>query len=167
MDAAKYYEPGELPSPASFGAHHVRICRLSGLLASHDCPGVDEWVYPGTEPARSCDWHRAGGAVAWPAEYSEWIAQNPGNGESGMGVSADFRIVSPLDGDRYQIPPGTDPRYATIPLRAVGARADDPVRWWIDGRPAATTQWRLQPGAHEIRARGASGRSHEVTIHVR
>jgi penicillin-binding protein 1C len=175
VDVAKYYEPGDLPSPASFGAHRVTICRISGLLAAHDCPGVDEWVYAGAEPAGHCTWHRRG-VVALPAEYAEWAAQNPGmgNGESGIGnrgalgaASADFRIVSPLDGDRYQIPPGVDPRYATIPLRAVGAPADEPVRWWIDGRRAPSTQWQLERGAHAIRAVGASGRAHEVSISVR
>ena len=32
--------------------------------------------------------------------------------------------------------------------------------------PAATTQWQLRRGTHEIRAVGASGRVHEVTIDV-
>ena len=52
-------------------------------------------------------------------------------------------------------------------LRAVGKRRDDPVRWWVDGRPAATSRWPLRPGTHAIRAVGASGRESRVTIDVR
>ena len=42
--------------------------------------------------------------------------------------AAGFRIVSPLEGDRYQVPPGVEARYATIALRAAGAPGDAPVR---------------------------------------
>ncbi len=177
VDVARHYDPGTLPSPASVGAVRVTICRLSGLRAGADCPGVEEWELPGAAPLGGCDWHRRGG-VAWPAQYADWVANSGtseraasldlhGRGAALAAVSREFRIVSPQDGDRYQIPPGGDPQYATVSLRAVGAPVDEPVRWLIDGRPTATTQWQLRPGAHEIRAIGASGRSHEISIIVR
>jgi membrane carboxypeptidase/penicillin-binding protein PbpC len=80
---------------------------------------------------------------------------------------AEFRIISPLNGDRYEIPAGTDPRYATIPLRAVGAAADTPIRWFVDGQPSPSDRWQLRSGRHAIRAVGASGRVAEVAVQVR
>lgn len=176
LDVAKRYAPGGLPSPEAAGAVRVRVCRLSGMLATHECPGIEEWVLPGTEPSRRCDWHRSGGAVVWPAEYAEWAARREAEeaqpagygGGAAQLAAADtaFAIVSPHDGDRYQIPPGIDPRYATIALRAVGRRGDQPVRWFVDGRRTRASRWRLRSGSHDIRAVAASGRVAEVSIAV-
>ena len=76
------------------------------------------------------------------------------------------RILSPADGDVYEIPVGTDPRYATIPFLAAGDDAD-PVRWFVDGAPHAGARWRLVPGVHIIRAEWASGARDSVRIVVR
>ncbi len=177
LATAARYDPGQLPDPSAVGAVRVRICRLSGLRAAPDCPGMDEWFVPGTEPERRCDWHRAG-TVAWPAQYARWAdahglavaAAEPADPAAAADGGAEviaraFHIISPLDGDRYQIPPGTDPRYATIGLRAAGAPAGDPVRWWIDGRRFARTRWPLRTGFHTIRA-SAGAYTDEVRIEV-
>jgi membrane carboxypeptidase/penicillin-binding protein PbpC len=96
-------------------------------------------------------------------------AERQGKGETAPlpRDSTGFRVVSPLDGDRYQVPPGMDPRYATIPLRAAGAASDQPVRWLVDGRETPSTRWQLRPGVHAFRAVAASGREAEVRIEVR
>ena len=175
---AQSYAPGALPSPASVGAVPVTICRLSGLRATPECPGMVEWFVPGTEPARPCDWHRDGN-VHLPPEYAEWAEQTgsrsdvaqAGQQEAPVKVAAPWsadreplRILSPQDGDKYRIPPGVEARYATIALRAAGGAGA--IRWWVDGRPAATTRWQLVPGTHIIRAMTASGDSDEVRIAV-
>ena len=124
---AQSYAPGALPSPATVGAVPVMICRLSGLRATPECPGMVEWFVPGTEPARPCDWHR-GASVHLPPEYAEWAEQTvaaPWTADAGAsaGGSADrepLHILSPQDGDKYRIPPGVEARYATIALRAAG-----------------------------------------------
>ena len=78
---------------------------------------------------------------------------------------ARFRIVSPLDGDRYAIPVGVEARYATIPLRAAGPGADG-VRWSVDGAPFDGERWRLAPGTHRVRARSTRGETAEARIVV-
>jgi penicillin-binding protein 1C len=70
---AARYAPGHLPEPAEVGLVPATVCRLSGLLASPDCPSVTEYFLPGTAPERACDWHR-GETVRLPAEYAEWEA---------------------------------------------------------------------------------------------
>lgn len=176
MDVARRYAPGVLPSPAAAGAVRIAVCRLSGLRAMPRCPVTDEWVLPGGPAIARCDWHRDDGTVAWPAEYADWVVRNslgrrtaPGavNATALAAASRRLRIVSPLDGDEYEVPPGVDPRYATLALRAAGEPGDDPVRWTVDGRPVGGPRWRLRPGTHTIRAVGASGRSADVTIQVR
>ena len=169
---AQVHAPDVLASPASVGAVPVTICRLSGLRATRQCPGMVEWFVPGTEPVRSCDWHR-GGSAHLPTEYAEWAAQ-AGPPEvpvrvatTSAGPPADpepFRILSPQDGDKYRIPPGVGARYATVALRAAGGAGA--VRWWVDGRPALATRWRLVPGGHTIRAVTTHGDSDEVRIAV-
>ena len=185
LAVAQRYDPGVLLTPADVGAVRVSICRLSGLRAGAGCAAttaVEEWFLPGSEPARECDWHSAGGGggVAWPAEYAEWVQQSglgdtaaaaaaePASGAApGRGVAAGFRIVSPPEGDRYQVPPGVEARYATIALPAAGAPGDAPVRWWVDGAPTRSARWQLRPGRHSIRVVAASGRVAEVAVEVR
>src|SRR2546428_9243885 len=92
-----------------------------------------------------------------------WVADAGGLAE-GRADREPLHILSPRDGDKYRIPPGIEARYATIALRAAGGTGA--IRWWIDGRPALTTRWRLVPGTHTIRAVTASGDSDEVRIAV-
>ena len=168
---ARRYPPGALAEPAAAGLVAARVCRLSGLLATPDCPGMDEWFLPGTAPTRACDWHQRG-RIAWPAEYAEW-AQQGGEfalSSADLGAAprgpAPFRILSPQDGDRYALPVGVDSRYATLALRAAGG-SGALVRWFVDGRPFAGERWPLTPGRHAIRAETARGERDEVRIDVR
>jgi penicillin-binding protein 1C len=167
---AQRYPPGVLPSPAQGGAVPVRICRLSGLLAGPDCPPMTEWFVPGTGPTRPCDWHRDG-RVELPGEYAEWAGGAQGASPATAAVATSepdrFRIVSPQDGDRYTIPVGGDPRYATIALRAAGGESNGSrVHWLVDGREWHEARWRLVPGRHTVRAVNARGESDMVTIDV-
>ena len=187
---ADRYPPGALPAPRETGAVPARICRLSGLLATDRCPAMTEWFPPGRVPARTCDWHEAGG-VRLPAEYAAWAdahapigADEPGDearspvatGSPGRPVQPSseqpagrspepFRIVSPEDGDQYEVPPGVRSRYATVALRA-GGGTGGPVRWSVDGQPVAGGRWPLRPGSHVVRAEGAAGEHAVVRIAV-
>jgi hypothetical protein len=110
------------------------------------------------------------GGVALPAEYAEWAGEVepalPAPAPATATRSEDrFKIVSPLDGDRYRVPPGSDPRYATIALRAAGP-GTPAARWYVDGARYAGTRWTLVPGTHRIRALGAGGQHAEISITV-
>jgi hypothetical protein len=76
-----------------------------------------------------------------------------------------LRILSPREGDRYRVPPGVDPRYATVALRAVGGDAAHPIRWSVDGRRLERPRWALALGPHVVRAERA-GEHQEVTVEV-
>jgi membrane carboxypeptidase/penicillin-binding protein PbpC len=117
--------------------------------------------------------------VVWPAEYVEWAQQN---GKAAVGETAadktaadktaakgggsQFQIVSPRSGDRYEIPPGIDPRYATIALCATATPGDGAVRWFVDGRQIHNSRYVPTPGSHVIRAVAASGATDETRIDV-
>ena len=174
---ARRYAPGALPGPNTAGATRAAVCTISGMRATGGCPEVGEWFLPGTTPQMPCDWHRDG-AIVWPAEYVEWAAQN-GHIETRSdvpplrivergtgGEASQFQIVSPRAGDRYEISPGTDSRYATIGLRAAAMPADGAVRWFVDGRRVFDSRWVLVPGTHVVRAVTASGRSDEARFEV-
>jgi penicillin-binding protein 1C len=177
LQVARRYPPGALPHPAALGATGVRVCRLSGGRAGPFCPASDEWLPPGAA-LTPCTWHDEHGGIRWPAEYASWahraggvvahtaMAASPASPGDVSHSDTAFRIVSPLPGDRYQVPAGVDPRYASIGLRAVGRAGDEPVRWLVDGMPTPE-RWRLAPGRHAIRAVAASGRTAEVVIEVR
>jgi penicillin-binding protein 1C len=171
LAAAARVPPGTLPLPASAGATPVTICRVSGLLAGPDCPHATEWFIPGTAPARVCDWHRDG-RIMLPAEYAEWEQQTHAPEPVARRTAADtarsdgrLQILSPRQGDRYRVPPGVDPRYATLALRAAGGDDAHPVRWFVDGRRLERPRWQLAVGPHVVRAERA-GERQEVTVEV-
>ena len=166
LATAARYAPGVLPTPREAGAVAVRICRLSGMRATADCPDAVEWFAPGTAPTAECSWHKDG-TVTLPMLYAEWLEQSRAVAvrEANPALAQrpdEFRILSPLDGDRYAVPPDVDPRYATIALRASGAAV---VRWTVDGRPITSARLPLVRGSHLVRAE-AAGRSREVRIAV-
>jgi penicillin-binding protein 1C len=148
MHTAARYEPGALPTPASAGAVPAEVCQLSGLLATNGCPSLTEWFAPGTAPTARDD-PQESGRVRLAGDAHE----------------RRFRISSPQDGDRYQLPADVDARYATIALRAEGASASA-VRWFIDGRPTTARRMPLVAGTHVIRASTSSASSDEVHVTI-
>ena len=180
MATAKRIQPGVLTTPSQVGAVSSSVCRLSGLKATTSCARVNEWFVPGTEPTRFDDWERDG-RIVLPSEYSEWaqggmtraVAERPlttgssERAEPARPLASDtvetFRMVSPLDGDRYTAPPGVDAKYATIPLRAAGPGATR-VAWTIDGQTFDGARWSLAPGTHVITAKSAGGAA--VSAHI-
>ncbi len=170
LASAARYDPGVLPTPAEAGAVPVRICPLSGMRATPRCGYTVEWFIPGTEPAHDCDWHRDGGIVL-PPEYAEWSQQTHSrlriaDALADSIVDQRFRIVSPLDGDVYQVPPDVDTRYASVSLIAVGGAGPERVSWFVNGRPVRGSRFRLTPGQHTIIARSSRGERDEVRVTV-
>lgn len=175
MLTAARHAPGRLTTPAAAGATPAEICRLSGMLATPECGRMTEWFTVGTVPARPDDWER-GGRLSLPPEYAEWLAlerrEDARLATTTLTTASDssrdrrFRIVAPLDGDRYRVPPGVDARYATIALRAGGAGSEAGVRWFVDGSERTSPRLPLARGAHRIRALAASGEAAEVRVVV-
>ena len=185
---ATRYPPGELPHPADLHLVPMTICRLSGLRATAQCPGVTEYFLPETEPARPCHWH-VDGEVHLPVEFADWAATSdgasslrgsavaartgspgavqpaPAPGSASPDPAGRLTIVSPVNGDRYQIPPGVAARYATIALRAAGAPAGQAIHWYVDDRATTAARWALLPGSHRVRVVAGNLRD-EVAIVV-
>jgi penicillin-binding protein 1C len=172
LEVAKRYPPGRLPSPDQIGAEPVSICALSGLRATRECPSLIEWFLPGTAPQPFDDWQQ-NGTTRLPPEYAEWLAsQNPAvrvtETRPGLASARDTinqapRIVSPQHGDVFEVPPGIDPRYATIPLAA----STSDVIWRVDGKRFNAARWTLAAGSHTILAEFPGGGRDSVRVHVR
>jgi penicillin-binding protein 1C len=184
---ARRYPPGELPHPTDAGAVPARICRVSGMLATKDCPGMVEWFMPNAVPQTPCDWHRDG-LLLLPAEFADWQGSEPERlgGSAARRLEANamsqenmpvagppsrpsaeprFQIVSPQNGDRYRLPPGVESQYATIALRAAGVPAHAHVTWFVDGKRETNERWALIAGRHRFRAE-AGRASDEVEVIV-
>jgi penicillin-binding protein 1C len=174
LATARRYPAGSLPDPRASGAVSATVCRLSGLRPGAACPVAPEWFAPGHAPTQTCDWHDGEGGVALPVEYAEWAERSeaphpPGTTRVSAPTrepDAGFHIVSPRDGDVYRLPPGVESRYATVALRAAGAREGASVRWTVDGVPHATGRWSLRPGRHRFRAITTANDFAEVTVRV-
>ena len=166
LATARRHPPGDLPTMEAVGLRPAAVCRLSGLRAGPECPATTDWFASGAEPADACDWHREG-EVHLPVEYADWAAAADRAAPTSAPPAGGFRILAPLDGDVYQVPPGADPRYATVALRAAGAAAGARIRWFIDGRPQPAGRWTIRAGTHRIRAVSSAGDTAEATVHGR
>lgn len=170
LAVARRHAPGILSTPATAGAVPVTICRLSGLRAGSHCPAMVEWFDTATAPTLTCDWHR-GSSIVLPVVFTEWAqatgmeADETTRSERQAAALQKFRILSPLDGDVYRIPPGVDPRYSTVVLRAEAGSATG-VRWFVDGREQRSARWIPIPGVHRVEARSSHGESSKVTVRV-
>lgn len=165
LRVAARFSPGTLPPPEAVGAEPAEVCALSGLLATPDCPSLIEWFLPGTKPEQLDDW-QVGGTVNLPPEYAEWLALSANSELAGApaAVATDGpELVSPRDGDVYEIPPGAQAEFATLPLVATPA---DGVRWFIDTEPFEGARWPLVPGEHEITAVFPNGERLTAKIRV-
>jgi penicillin-binding protein 1C len=143
----------------------------------------DDWQHGGriTLPPEYAEWAATGATDSgWKqvmVETSVRLAEHTGDipmtgdiGDTAAGITEgdsarSHRILSPLDGDIYEIPVGIDPRYATIPLIAAGS--GEGVRWSVDGREVRTARWRLEHGEHLVRAEWGPGIVDSVRITVR
>jgi penicillin-binding protein 1C len=143
----------------------------------------DDWERGGivTLPDEYADWSRQGLRPAGDEVGRAFAAAGARVNVSGGSVSTpranadsapvrdaratQFRITSPLDGDRYAIPVGVEGQYASVALRTSGAAAGR-VQWSIDGKPYARDRWTLSPGTHEIRAISTRGDTAQVKVVV-
>jgi penicillin-binding protein 1C len=195
MAVSRRVPPGSLTTPAEAGAVSAPVCRLSGLRATPECAQITEWFARGAEPTRDDDWERgglvrlpdeyapwsrqgirpAGDEVGRAFAAAAAVTARASGGSVPLGSNAQlaptraapaqFRITSPLDGDRYSIPAGVESRYASIALRASGAGAER-VQWSIDGKRYERDRWALMPGSHEIRAVSARGDTVRASVIV-
>lgn len=172
LETARRYPPGALVDAERAGLEPVAVCALSGMRATPHCASLVEWFVPGTEPQQPDTW-QAGGRMALPYEYAEWAggsssaraATFTGGGAAARGgaMASARRILSPLDGDRFESVPGEEARYASVPLVASGPGS---VRWLVNGRPHGSARWRIEHGAHVITARWQDGAVDSVRIVV-
>lgn len=154
---------GEMPLPPD-GVAKRTVCSLSGLPPNSACPHRTEaWYIPGVSPSGHCAIHRwQGGRVVTvlPGELA--------HGGDEVILSRPFRVVSPLEGASYILPPWGDP--PRIPLSSEGFSGR--VWWFVDGVFLGETSgerplfWRISGGRHRIGAVDESGRSHWITVTV-
>ena len=123
----------------------VKICPLSGKLATKHCPGAMEDVFiKGTEPHEFCPLH---------------TADETSINKLSFGTDA-FGITFPQDRDVFKIDPVLRPEFQRIKLKssAPGEIKIDRVEWRVNGRKIGepsypfSQHWNLQPGRFIIEA---------------
>lgn len=159
MVTAARVAPGVLVTPADAGLVPAEVCRVSGLLATRECPGVREWFLAGSVPREADTWVR-GGRVSLPEAYAEWVAQS-GAGPGIGGASA--AVASGMDAAAAEEAP-PERAVARAPREGDARRAAAPAaRGFRITSPADGDVYRLPPGVPvdyatvALRAAGATG----------
>lgn len=157
------------------------ICVTSGLLATPLCQKTrKEWFMAGTEPTQPDTWYRQvdidakTGLLATaacqqhvlsktylvaPPEYASWVAasgfeQPPQQDCTGKTLTEDIDpvILSPLDGDVFEISSLVDKANQSIPFVAGGGQT--PYDWTINGRNIESANavylWKPEPGTFTL-----------------
>ncbi len=172
---------GEIVWPKSSALTTRTICTVSGLLATNDCPKKrSELFIAGQEPTETDDWyqyinidaatglldngHCRGPIVPTlflvpPPQYQAWLLasgnkQPPTTDCSGLALSAPqpLTILSPLDGDAFEINPLIDRDSQRIPFIAGGFAPS--YHWMLNGQAIETTKsvylWEAKPGEYTL-----------------
>jgi len=130
----------------------VRICSVTGKLATSRCPATEEWFISGTEPSQLCPTHflppkekRATVVAEQPgcpdAHGELWIAQPT----EGLEMAMDPRIPDEMEEFAFSLPEGTKPSMVEwlVDGKVVGKGSDDNGRYL----------WHLSRGQHKAQAR--------------
>jgi len=137
----------------------VKICPLSGNLATEHCPGAMEDIFiEGTEPQEYCPVHTG-------ADEPKGF---PPDGEK------EFEIVFPQDNDIFKIDPILRRPFQRIKLKTniPDEMVIDHVEWWIDNQKIGAASfpfslyWNLKPGLHRIKAVAHKGKNRWKTSSV-
>jgi penicillin-binding protein 1C len=123
----------------------VKICPLSGKVATEHCPGAMEDVFiKGTEPHEYCPIHAA------DETSKNMLVFGPD----------EFRIIFPQDRDVFKIDPVLRPEFQRIKLKSSmpSELAIDHVEWWVNRHKIGeapypfSLYWNLQRGHFIIQA---------------
>jgi penicillin-binding protein 1C len=131
-----------------------RVCALSGMAASPDCPSViDEYAAGDAALGPACTWHRPS-TVVYPAEYQAWFTASSRQGELDY-HSRPLEILQPREGFVFFRSPGIG--RDEIPVEVIGGAEDElEVRYdggtFKVGRPFVFYLASL-PGTHTLRVR--------------
>jgi len=164
----EYFVQGTEPSVADTIYREVPIDRRNGLLASSGC-GQDNTEHRvfAFFPLELETWARENG---WPRPPSRWSPLCP-SGERSTATGA-IRIVTPQNGDSFQLDPLVPDENERVPLTADVPPGIPSVGWFVNGvrvgtgtAPAFRQDWSPTPGRWTIRAE-AGDRSASVTIDV-
>ncbi len=148
-----YSTGADLPKPR--GVETIRVCSLSGMVATDRCPDTVVEYVPYGAAGDPCDWH-SDGAPAYPQEYRLWAEQY--GYRLRFQKDAELAIVTPMDGAVFFRDPGAPGSSQQVRFLLTGSgRAellvgDRPV---FEGELPASVFWPLERGAHAVRLRTA------------
>ena len=189
MAVSRRVRPGVLTTPAEAGAVSVPVCRLSGTARDIRVRAAHRVVRRrhradarGRLGARrtSRAARRVRGVVATrAARIRPTRSRAPSlprvagaNGGASLtppparpARASQFRITSPLEGDRYSIPAGVEARYASIALRQAGLVRSRSAGPSTESRTRGD-RWALVPGIARDSGRVGAGDTAEVRVVV-
>jgi len=161
---------GTQPFPKPRHSKAIRLCALTGQLASPDCDQVALEYWPDTKPLPVMSQahqrfaidlqtgHQAGPttpperirvrkALVLPGAYAVWASKKgfgPPQPAQATMPRAQLKIQFPVAGSRLHLDPGTPSQFQTLPLRAVVEPALSEIVWFVDGEPYQTVRYPYQ-----------------------
>lgn len=133
------------PLPVSRALRRAPVCAISGLLATGQCPAVQEWFTPGTEPHDAC------------------TAQHRGNSPTGATarpLDGGLRMLLPTRGLRLAKDPRIPDASEAFAFEISHHPAITKVEWYVDDQLQAATGkgtyrylWPVVRGEHRASAK--------------
>jgi penicillin-binding protein 1C len=153
----------EVTFPRAEDVIKVKICPLSGNLATEHCPGAMEDIFiEGTEPQEYCPVHTKTDTPEGFLPYGK----------------EEFEIAFPQNNDVFKIDPILRRSFQRIKLKTsiLDETGIDRVEWWVGNQKIGNVSspfslyWNMKPGLHRIKAIAFKGnnrwKSSSVTIKV-
>lgn len=129
-----------------------KICVLSGMLATENCPDVKLEFLQDIENVKDCFWHNTGG-VFYPEEYSRWFFQKELAGNV-QNTYVPLQIITPRDGSVFFYDSSLPDNVQNLTVEVIGGKGR--LLYVMSGEKKITIErpfsfkLPLMPGMHKI-----------------
>ena len=150
----------------------LKICALSGKLATKDCPATTEEFILKGQKLESCDWHRIKNGqleIKYPDEYQRWIGSK--NINAALEYQGRLRFAYPQDKSIFLYDTNMASQKQQLRIDVTGGTENEAVLF-VDSQSLGTSSrpfsWYLpvQPGTHTLVVQTKT-QSDRITIEVR
>ena len=148
----------EMPDAVEHDGKTVKVCQDSGMLATPDCPSVEETIPSAGLDSAPCPYHQSGSFVLPPAMEWFYKPHHPEYTGATRKTGAEVQFIYPRSGAVLTLPRQLDGSIQGVVFRAAHHNAGETLWWHLDGNYVGETTF-----LHELKLAPAPGK-HTLTV---
>ena len=148
----------EMPDQVGHDGKTVKVCLNSGMLATPDCPSVEETIPAAGLDSAPCPYHSTGEFVLPPAMEWFYKPHHPEYTGAKRKTGTEVQFIYPRNGAVLSLPRQLDGSIQGVVFRVAHHNPGETLWWHLDGNYVGETVFR-----HEMKLAPAPGK-HTLTV---